>query len=63
MLEGRIVKKRGHFTIDVSFACESGKLLALTGSSGAGKTTVIRALAGLDKPDSGHIFFDKNSLV
>ena len=59
MLEGRIIKKRSHFTIDVSFACESGKLLALTGPSGAGKTTIIRALAGLDKPDSGYIFSDK----
>ena len=58
MLEGRIVKKRGHFTIDISFTCENGKLLALTGSSGAGKTTVIRALAGLDKPDRGQIVSD-----
>ena len=59
MLEGRIVKKRGHFTVDISFTCENGKLLALTGSSGAGKTTVIRALAGLDKPDRGQIVYDK----
>ena len=59
MLEGRIVKKRGHFTIDISFTCENGKLLALTGSSGAGKTTVIRALAGLNKPDRGQIVYDK----
>ncbi len=59
MLKGRIAKKRGHFTIDVSFACESGNLLALTGPSGAGKTTVIRTLAGLDKPDRGQIVYDK----
>lgn len=59
MLKGRVIKKRGHFTIDVSFTCEKGNLLALTGSSGAGKTTVIRALAGLDKPDMGQIISDE----
>lgn len=60
MLEGKIVKKCGHFTIDIHFQCERGKLLALTGPSGAGKTTIIRMLAGLEKPDKGHVKFEGN---
>ncbi len=58
MLKGRVVKQCGHFTIDVEFQCDRGSLLALTGPSGAGKTTIIRMLAGLEKPDTGHIEFD-----
>ncbi len=55
MLDVQIIKKRGHFTVDISFSCPDGRLLALTGASGSGKTTIIRALAGLDQPDAGHI--------
>jgi iron(III) transport system ATP-binding protein len=37
---------------------ESGRLLALFGPSGGGKTTVLRLLAGLETPDSGEIRLD-----
>ena len=57
MLDAHIIKQRGHFTVDISFSCAGGRLLALTGQSGSGKTTIIRALAGLDQPDSGYIRF------
>jgi len=42
--------------LDVSFA--PGSILMLFGPSGAGKTTILRHLAGLDRPDSGTIRFD-----
>jgi molybdate transport system ATP-binding protein len=48
-------KKTEYFTIDVDFHCPEGKTLALIGPSGAGKTTIIRMLAGLEKPDAGRI--------
>ncbi len=35
-----------------------GEVLVLFGPSGAGKTTALRALAGLDRPDGGAIRFD-----
>jgi sulfate transport system ATP-binding protein len=42
---------------DVSLDIESGELVALLGPSGSGKTTILRMVAGLEFPDSGHIFF------
>jgi multiple sugar transport system ATP-binding protein len=39
---------------DVSFAVAAGEVLALTGPSGAGKTTLCRVVAGLEAPDHGH---------
>lgn len=43
---------------DVSFGVEKGQLAALLGPSGSGKTTILRMIAGLDKPDSGDIMID-----
>ena len=43
---------------DVSFGVEKGHLAALLGPSGSGKTTILRMIAGLDRPDSGDIMID-----
>ncbi len=46
---------RGHeFTLDVAFQAASGFTI-LFGASGAGKTTLLDCIAGLRRPDSGHI--------
>ena len=42
----------------VSFDLHSGQFLALVGSSGSGKSTVMRLIAGLDLPSSGEIRLD-----
>ncbi len=39
----------------VSFTVAQGEFFALLGPNGAGKTTLISAMAGLSRPDSGHI--------
>ena len=39
-------KRLKQFDLDVSFSCEEGRLLAIVGPSGAGKTTMSRILAG-----------------
>lgn len=47
----------------VSFSIEKGRCAALLGRSGAGKTTMIRVVSGLAKPESGTVSFDKTSPV
>lgn len=39
----------------LTFSVRSGETVALMGANGAGKTTIIRLLAALDRPDSGTI--------
>ena len=43
---------------DVSFTVRKGECLGLLGGSGAGKSVLLRSLIGLEKPDSGEVFFD-----
>ena len=40
---------------DVTFAVGGGEFFVLLGPTGAGKTTVLRLLAGLERPDAGRI--------
>ncbi|MFM7754110.1 MAG: ABC transporter ATP-binding protein [Cyanobium sp.] len=43
---------------EVSFAVHSGEFVALVGSSGSGKSTVMRLIAGLEQPSAGTISID-----
>ena len=57
MLSLDVELRRGRFERRVTIE-ESARVLAITGPSGAGKTTVLNAIAGLVKPRSGHIAVD-----
>jgi len=63
MLDARIRKQlgsgNGHtLTMDVTFRAGSG-ITVLFGSSGAGKTSILRAIAGILSPDEGRITLDE----
>ncbi len=60
-LKVNITHQFGEFGLDVSFQAGAG-ITALFGRSGAGKTTVINAVAGLLKPDSGQVTLDGEPL-
>lgn len=47
---------------DVSFDVHQAEIVALLGENGAGKSTVIKMLAGVYKPDSGAVFLSGNEL-
>ncbi len=55
----RISKRYGgKIALDgISLEVESGEMIALLGSSGCGKTTLLRCIAGLAQPDEGRILF------
>ncbi|WJK40376.1 ABC transporter ATP-binding protein [Solwaraspora sp. WMMA2056] len=42
----------------VSFAIEPGQFMVLLGPTGCGKSTILRLVAGLETPTSGHVLID-----
>ncbi|MFZ5648631.1 MAG: ATP-binding cassette domain-containing protein [Bacillota bacterium] len=54
MLEAYFEKKLPNFTLEAGFSA-GNEIMVLWGPSGAGKTTVLQCLAGLQAPSSGYI--------
>lgn len=46
------------FRLSLDFSAQTGETVVLLGESGAGKSTVLRLLAGLLRPERGHISLD-----
>ena len=47
----------------VSFSMEKGEIVALIGSNGAGKSTILRTISGLEHAQSGSILFQGTELT
>jgi ATPase subunit of ABC transporter with duplicated ATPase domains len=48
---------------DVSFDLERGERLLVLGLNGAGKSSLLRILAGVDKPDSGEVRYGHGAAI
>ena len=60
MLSIKALKKHyTNFDIDnVSFDIPTGMVVGLIGENGAGKSTIIKSILGIVRPDSGQILFN-----
>jgi len=73
MVEASFTKKlnsaQGFMNLEVNFKIEKGSFTSLYGKSGAGKTSILRILAGLLRADTGslkvanEVWFDKSKAV
>ena len=61
----QVSRETGGYRIldDVSFEAAEGEFIGLIGASGAGKTSIIRAIAGFDPITAGSIRFDGHDIV
>ena len=48
---------------DISIDVEQGKIITLIGANGAGKSTILRSISGIVKPQSGDILLDGVSIL
>lgn len=65
MVEAKMVGKRymrKQAVKDVSLVLEDGKIYALLGPNGSGKTTFMKMVAGLVKPTSGAIYYNNGEI-
>ncbi|MDP4117212.1 MAG: ABC transporter ATP-binding protein [Bacteroidota bacterium] len=47
---------------NIELSIEEKKISVIIGSSGAGKSTLLHIISGLDRPDSGEVFFDTTNI-
>ena len=66
MIEIKKLEKRfGKYEVlkGISFNIEQGKITAIVGPNGSGKTTIIKSILGLVKPDEGEILINDKSIL
>jgi lipopolysaccharide export system ATP-binding protein len=62
--EGVEVRRHGHAILrGVSLDAQAGRVLALLGPSGAGKTSLFRVLVGEERPARGRVFFERRDVT
>lgn len=52
-----------HALQGISLEVPEGKIVALLGSNGAGKSTTLRTISGIVKPDSGEVLFNGENIL
>jgi molybdate transport system ATP-binding protein len=54
-IQKKLFSAQGEFLLNLQMNIQQGEFISLFGQSGAGKTSLLRCLAGLESPDSGII--------
>jgi len=54
--------KRFKAVEDVSFSIKQGEILTLIGESGSGKSTIGKAIIGINKPSSGEVYYKEENI-
>lgn len=47
---------------DISFEVKDGEFVSIVGRSGAGKTTLVKLIIGLENPTSGDVYFEETNI-
>lgn len=56
MLRAEIIRRRGAFELNARIEMpDDCRVLGIVGPSGGGKTTLLDCIAGVDRPDAGHV--------
>jgi len=63
MLDIRIRRRLGSFTLDATLTVSPGSVTVVVGESGSGKSTLLRLVAGLLEPESGYIKLGRELLA
>lgn len=48
---------------DIQFTVEKGEFITLLGPSGCGKSTLLRCIAGLEQPNSGELYINRQNIT
>jgi ribose transport system ATP-binding protein len=62
VLEVKNISKKGKFE-NINFKLKEGEILGFSGLVGSGRSEIVRAIYGLEKPDSGFIYLDGKKLT
>jgi len=65
LIVDRISKSFGNIQAlkDVSFECKDGEFVVIVGPSGAGKTTTLNCIAGVEYPDRGTVYLNGKDMT
>jgi iron complex transport system ATP-binding protein len=56
-------KKKSVIASDIDLSLEKGKLIAIIGANGIGKSTLLRTITGIQKPLSGTVLLNEKSIL
>jgi len=58
-LKKTLLGSLGKFDLEIDLTIQDNEFFAIYGKSGSGKTTILRMIAGLEKPEEGFISFNR----